>query len=359
MLPLSNFQPCLCPSMHCRRGENTARSSPPSPAQSVKYWPAGIKSACLIMDQRRVGMACMIYKRPILCVTSQWLGIPGHSVAVAGCRLRFQQNKLSVEEGSRRSCCHFPTTNPVAAHQCTTAEAKIRPGALHLDHCTEYEILDNGKGKTSFPQISNSWKPCEYILPIPSAVGRERRSCCHFPTTNPVAAHHGTAAEAKTARGPQTQSCRECEILNNGYLIHGKLANISLRSHQLSVENVDHVATFQPPISSLPIKALKRRRKHSPGVCTQSCTECEILDDGSFIIDQPCYGGMNDLETVYSLYEISNSWQTLRIYPSDPISCRLRRARVDHVATFQPPILSLPIEAKTHPGALHPVLHGV
>ncbi|GIX90280.1 hypothetical protein CEXT_494801 [Caerostris extrusa] len=85
MLPLSNFQSCRCPSRHCRQGENTARGSTPSPAQSVKYCTTGIKSACLIIDQRCVGMACMIYKRPILCVTSEWLGILGNSVAVAGC----------------------------------------------------------------------------------------------------------------------------------------------------------------------------------------------------------------------------------------------------------------------------------
>ncbi|GIX90283.1 hypothetical protein CEXT_494811 [Caerostris extrusa] len=85
-LPISALPP--------RRKHSSALCTQPC---TVKYWTPGIKYACLIMDQRCVGMACMIYKRPVLCVTSQWLGILGHSVAVWGCRLRFRRNGLSVE----------------------------------------------------------------------------------------------------------------------------------------------------------------------------------------------------------------------------------------------------------------------
>ncbi|GIX90292.1 hypothetical protein CEXT_494841 [Caerostris extrusa] len=114
--------------------------------------------------------------------------------------ISFRSHQLSVEKGARRSCCHFPTSNRVSVHQSANA------------------LLQ----KLNYGQL---------LLRIVIHRGR----------------NIGIAKDTKTEK-----------LAPLRYLIHGKPANISFRSHQPSVESVDHVATLQLPILSLPIKAKTR-----------------------------------------------------------------------------------------------------
>ncbi|GIX90286.1 hypothetical protein CEXT_494821 [Caerostris extrusa] len=160
----------------------------------------------------------------------------------------FRSHQLSAEVGERRSRCHFPTSNPVVA-------INAQPGALHV------VLHESVKYWTTVSNIEKKPKSLAILFTF-------------------------TASDIQKRKPSFTQTYNSWKTCDP--------SSISFRSHQLSVANVDHVATFQLPILSLPINALPPRLKHSPGLCTQPCTECVILTAGiksaCLIMDQWCVG---------------------------------------------------------------------